>query len=175
MDLLIGRRRRSLHGAILALVAVALMACAHGGDREEARPPERPATTGVAGAGGPAGAGSGATADSAPARVVDRDAVDAVDRGADSAARRASDRAVEEGKGYLIAGQPGEAARRFERATRIDPTNGFAWYHLGRARVEQGDVEGAIGVLEKATSLLGPYPDWRGRAERLLSELDGRG
>lgn len=108
-----------------------------------------------------------------PPREISTDRANASDPGAGTAARRSSDRLVEEGKGYLIAGQPGEAARRLEQATRIDPTNGFAWYHLGRARAEMGDRSSAIGVLQKAESLLGPYPESRAAAARLLARLGG--
>ena len=73
--------------------------------------------------------------------------------------------------GFLIAGRSAAAESRFLTATRMDGTNGFAYYWLGRARVAEGDRAGAIGVLEKAESLLGPYPDWRDRARALLDEL----
>jgi tetratricopeptide (TPR) repeat protein len=114
------------------------------------------------------------SADAAPPpREISTDRANASDPGAGTAQRRSSDRLVEEGKGYLIAGQPGEAERRLEQATRIDPTNGFAWYHLGRARAELGDRSGAVGVLQKAESLLGPYPASRAAAARLLERLGG--
>jgi tetratricopeptide (TPR) repeat protein len=104
-------------------------------------------------------------------REISTDRADARDPAAGTPARESSLRVVEEGKGYLIAGQSDEAARRFSTATRIDPTNGFAYYWLGRARVAEGDRPGAIGVLEKAESLLGPYPEWRARARELLDQL----
>ena len=104
-------------------------------------------------------------------REISTDRANAVDPGADTITRQASQRVVEEGKGYLIAGRPRDAANRFERATRIDPTNGFAYYYLGRARAAAGDRRGAIGVLDKAESLLGPYPEWRDRAASLAESL----
>jgi tetratricopeptide (TPR) repeat protein len=117
--------------------------------------------------------GDDRSADAPPTREISTDRANASDPGAGTAQRRSSDRLVEEGKGYLIAGQPGEAERRLEQATRIDPTNGFAWYHLGRARAELGDRSGAVGVLQKAESLLGPYPESRAAAARLLERLQG--
>lgn len=148
----------------LLLAGLAALACAHGGsdDRSERAVParEREAPRSVAAA--------------PPPREVSTDRVLGVDAGAGSPERAASQSLVEEGKGYLIAGQAGEAERRFDRATRIDPTNGFAYYFLGRARVASGDRNGAIGVLEKAESLLGPYPEWRERAARLIGSLRGR-
>lgn len=119
--------------------------------------------------------GSGSADDDAPPpRVVSTDRALARDAGAGTSARAASARVVEEGKGYLIARQPEAAARRFLRATQVDPSNGFAWYYLGRARADMGNANGAVGVLEKAEDLLGPYPAWRDRATRLLAELRAR-
>ena len=115
--------------------------------------------------------GDDRSADAPPTREISTDRANASDPGAGTAQRRSSDRLVEEGKGYLIAGQAAEAGRRFATATRIDPTNGFAYYWLGRARAAEGDRSGAVGVLEKAESLLGPYPEWRDRAGALLDQL----
>lgn len=148
-------------GTVLA-VLLALLAAGCGGRRGDtdagrAEPPTRTAE---------------ADDEREPApRVIDRDASHADDPGAGTATRRASAGLVEEGKGYLIAGRPAEAARRLDRATRVDPSNGFAWYWLGKARIEIDDRSGAIGVLEKAETLLGPYPEWRSRAAELLSSL----
>lgn len=118
----------------------------------------------------------GRTEDEAPAadgepREISTDTALADDAGAGTPERESSQQVVEEGKGYLIAGRTAEAERRFERATRIDPTNGFAYYWLGRARFEAGDHAAAAGVLEKAESLLGPYPEWRDRAAQLLASV----
>jgi len=151
--------------ASLAL-ALALAACGPGRGEPRTEPPSRS---------GPAG--SGETGESARApeppapREISTDTAVSRDPGAGTPARESSLRVVEEGKGYLIAGQPAEAERRFATATRIDPTNGFAYYWLGRARADEGDVSGAVGVLEKAESLLGPYPAWRDRARALLDDL----
>ena len=117
------------------------------------------------------GGGTGGSAGGVTPREISTDRALATDPGVGTPAREASHQIVEEGKGYLIAGQPREAARRFERATRVDPTNGFAYYYLGRARAETGDRAGAAGVLEKAEALLGPYPEWRERAVRLAASL----
>ncbi|HUP01808.1 MAG TPA: hypothetical protein VM737_09865 [Gemmatimonadota bacterium] len=157
---------------LCALVAlgVGLAACAHGEERETLGDGSG-RTTVDAVEGGTARSGSAA---GGPAREISTDRAMATDPGAGTPAREASRRVVEEGKGYLIAGQPQEAARRFERATRIDPTNGFAYYYLGRARAESGDRVGAAGVAQKAEALLGPYPEWRERAARLAASLGAR-
>lgn len=148
---------------VVLTLGLALAACGRG--REEGprtEPPVREAPD--------AGTTEASVAPPVP-REISTDRADARDPAAGTPARESSLRVVEEGKGYLIAGQSDEAARRFSTATRIDPTNGFAYYWLGRARVAEGDRPGAIGVLEKAESLLGPYPEWRAQARALLDQL----
>lgn len=147
----------------LGLMVLVTANCAHrGGDRTATPDSESPAAS----AAQPA-------VDEPEPREISIDRANAIDPGANTMARDASQRVVEEGKGFLIAGRPSDAASRFERATRIDPTNGFAYYYLGRARAEAGDRRRAIGVLEKAESLLGPYPEWRDRAASLAESLRG--
>jgi len=156
---------------VFAISLISLAACAHGGrgddeaEREEAAREE---------AREEARAEEAAAAEEPAPREIDRDRSLAVDAGAGTPQRRASQRVVEEGKGYLIARQADAAAQRFGRATQIDSTNGFAYYWLGRARIAQGDARGAVGVLEKAESLLGPYPEWRAQAAQLLASLGAR-
>lgn len=166
---LLTRRGTSL--ALLLLLALVAAACGGrrgGTDGGHAEPRIRPTSA------------DSATAEAIPddedapaLRPIDRDAAHADDPGAAGPARRASLGLVEEGKGLLVAGRPHDAARRLERATRIDPSNGFAWYWLGRARVDAGNPDAAIGVLEKAETLLGPYPEWRRRAVELRDSLGG--
>lgn len=148
-------------------VAMSVTACLHRRDREPAR--EAPA----------AEVGADARADDdlstvgdpeLPERSTDR--ANADDPGAGTSARSVSQRIVEEGKGHLIAGNLDVAADRFERALRIDPTNGFAYFYLGRTRYETGDRDGALGMLDKAEALLGPYPVWRARVARLQAALN---
>lgn len=161
MDLL-----RARTAALLAVVVLA--ACGKGGEGPRSEPPVRSEPSRSEAAREDAATSPGS---SSVAREIDTDASSARDPGAGSPARESSQRVVEEGKGYLIAGQPEEAERRFVTATRIDPTNGFAWYWLGRARMDQGHADEAIGVLEKAETLLGPYPAWRDRTRALLADI----
>lgn len=156
---------------LLLTVAAILGACAHGGDRDE-EIEDRPRELGPRASEASESADEEASA--APAREIDDDRAIAIDTGAGTPQRRASLRVVEEGKGYLIAGRSREAADRFQRAARMDPSNGFAYYYLGRARIASGDARGAVGVLQKAESLLGPYPEWRARAAGLLASLGAR-
>ena len=158
-------------GFALALL-LALAACGRG--REEGPRTEPPVRQSPASNAEAAEVGDAAVGDAAvepPPREISTDTAHASDPGAGTPSRESSQRVVEEGKGYMIAGRTAEAASRFETASRIDPTNGFAWYWLGRARIAAGDRSGATGVLEKAESLLGPYPDWRDRTRALLAEL----
>jgi hypothetical protein len=148
-------------------IGLYLAACGHGreeGPRSEAPARDAPHTAASEGE---------ATASATPPapREISTDTALASDPGAGTPTRESSLRVVEEGKGFLIAGRPAEAEQRFATASRIDPTNGFAWFWLGRARVDVGDRSGAVGVLEKAESLLGPYPVWRDRTRALLHEL----
>jgi Flp pilus assembly protein TadD len=156
-------------GFALALLLV-LAACGRG--REEGPRTEAPVRESPPGAGDAETAAVGDAAVEPPApREISTDTAHASDPGAGTPSRESSQRVVEEGKGYMIAGRTAEAASRFETASRIDPTNGFAWYWLGRARIAAGDRSGAAGVLEKAESLFGPYPDWRDRTRALLAQL----
>ena len=152
--------------AFALVVLVVIAACGRG--REEGPRSEPPVREDPAAA---TENGTEAAVDLPAPREISTDTAHAADPGAGTPSRESSQRVVEEGKGYMIAGQTAEAAGRFETASRIDPTNGFAWYWLGRARIAGGDRAGAIGVLEKAESLLGPYPDWRDRARALLAQL----
>ena len=147
-------------------VLLALSACGRG--RQEGPGTEPPAREDPAAT---AGEEAAVAVDPPAPREISTDTAHASDPGAGTPTRESSQRVVEEGKGFMIAGRTAEAASRFETASRIDPTNGFAWYWLGRARIASGDRSGAIGVLEKAESLLGPYPDWRDRTRALLAQL----
>lgn len=63
------------------------------------------------------------------------------------------------------------AAVRFQDAINVDPRNGEAYYYLALADfyLEQYDV--AIGLLEKAMSLLGSDPLWAERIENLRASI----
>ena len=92
------------------------------------------------------------------------------DAGADTPRRRASQRLVEEGKGYFIAGQNGEARERFQQAIRLDGSNGAAYYYLAEIAADEGEWDDAAGYREQAGALL------RGREEyrQPLDDLAGR-
>lgn len=58
-------------------------------------------------------------------------------------------------KGWLLQsrGQPGEAARCYERIVAADPSDWEIWNNLGNARHAAGDVTGAIEALGRARRL----------------------
>jgi Flp pilus assembly protein TadD len=160
---------RALKTSVLVSVLLALVACGGAGREPPRTSPERRDSPDARVEDGTA-EDETLPGDADP-REISTDTALADDPGAGTPEREASQQIVEEGKGYLITGRAAEAERRFDRATRIDPTNGFAWYWLGRARLEAGDPTAAAGVLEKAESLLGPYPEWRDKAARLLASV----
>lgn len=91
-----------------------------------------------------------------------------VDEGAGTPRREASTRLVERGEELLAADRPEEAAILLERAARVDPSNGFAFLALARARLAGGETERALGLLERASTLLRAHPEAAARADSLL-------
>lgn len=122
------RGPRRVRTGLLALLALLAAGCATGGTDAE------PGTVEAA----------RAAADSAAAA-----------REEETAARRAaSDRLVVRGRTLMEAGRDEEAAGVLERAVRRDPSNGHAYLALARARVRLGETASAVGLLERAASLL---------------------
>jgi len=57
------------------------------------------------------------------------------------------------GIGLFLQGDLKGAAAAFERVTEIDPKNPDGWANIGRAAVQEGDMDRARTVLEKALAL----------------------
>jgi tetratricopeptide (TPR) repeat protein len=57
------------------------------------------------------------------------------------------------GIGLLLQGDLKGAQAAFQRITQIDAANPDGWVNIGRARVQEGDMEGAREVLKKALAL----------------------
>ncbi len=57
------------------------------------------------------------------------------------------------GIGLFLQGDLKGAASAFQKVTEADPTNPDGWVNIGRAAVQEGDMERARAVLEKALSL----------------------
>lgn len=112
------------------------------------------------------GAGSPPEAD-----APERPAADSADR---ESRRAASDRLVESGRAALRRGRLDEAADRIERAVRRDPSNGRAYLALAEVRLARDRPSEALGLLERALTLLEPETPAAGRADSLKRELEGR-
>src|SRR3989475_7426109 len=57
------------------------------------------------------------------------------------------------GIGLFLQGDLEGAAAAFEKVTEVDPKNPDGWVNIGRAAVQEGDMDRARTVLEKALSL----------------------
>jgi arylsulfatase A-like enzyme/Tfp pilus assembly protein PilF len=57
------------------------------------------------------------------------------------------------GIAYGQAGRAADAARIFERALEIDPTNGLAWQNIGTLQLRAGDRQSAESSLRRALSI----------------------
>lgn len=93
------------------------------------------------------------------------------DTGAGSPRRIASDRLVEEGKGYLIAGRDAEARERFQRAVRLDGSNGVAYLYLAELAADGGEWSDAAGYHAQAEALLNGREDYRPALDDLAMRI----
>src|SRR5205807_5739313 len=57
------------------------------------------------------------------------------------------------GIGLLLQGDLKGAQAAFQKVTEVDPKNPDGWVNIGRAAVQEGDMDRARAVLEKALSL----------------------
>jgi tetratricopeptide (TPR) repeat protein len=73
---------------------------------------------------------------------------------------KASGKLLEEGRRQLAQGDFEAADHSFQEAINIDPTSGIAYYYLAKAKYEQGQLEQASGVLDKAEELLAGSKEW---------------
>ncbi len=74
--------------------------------------------------------------------------------------RAASLRLSGRGQSALEEGRAEEAVDHFERAIQIDPSNPFAYYYFGLARLAQGRREEALTLLSRAEVLFHDRPHW---------------
>lgn len=75
--------------------------------------------------------------------------------------REASQKIVEAGREYLDAGQYEKAIQTFQEAINVDAQNGVAYFYLADTLYQTKAYEDAIGLLDRATTLLKRYPEWR--------------
>ncbi|MBI2346785.1 MAG: tetratricopeptide repeat protein [Deltaproteobacteria bacterium] len=81
--------------------------------------------------------------------------------------RLASLEIVERGKAFLARREFDKALQMFQEAVTVDGTNGIAYYYLARVRYELRQWPEAMGLLERAESLLGDSPEWLANVEEL--------
>jgi Tfp pilus assembly protein PilF len=92
---------------------------------------------------------------------------------ADTPQRRASDRLVQKGMGELGAKNYEGALQAFQEAVNIDATNGAAYYYLALTNDYLGEKETAMGLLDKAESLLGHDSSWLEKIDDLREKIGG--
>lgn len=88
-----------------------------------------------------------------------------------SPARSASMDVVSKGKVLFDNGDMNGALGKFQEAVVIDSTNGVAYYYLAKARAMSGQHREALGILEKAESILGLQDEWKEAIELLRVQI----
>lgn len=71
------------------------------------------------------------------------------------------------GQNYLMRGELDKAVQSFQEAINVDPENGVAYFYMARALYQTAAYEDALGLLDRADTLLSPYPDWHDEVMRL--------
>lgn len=87
--------------------------------------------------------------------------------------RRASDRLVQKGVNQLDSRNYENALQALQEAVNIDGTNGIAYYYLALTNDYLGEKDAAMGLLDKAESLLGHDPSWLEKIDDLREDLSG--
>lgn len=86
--------------------------------------------------------------------------------------REASQRIVQIGKNYLEAGDDDKAVQTFQEAVNIDPENGVAFFFMSLGLYRLHLFDDALGILERADTLLAPYSDWHEEVVRLRYSIE---
>lgn len=60
----------------------------------------------------------------------------------------------------------------FQEAIIIDSTNGMAYYYMAKTRYALSQYEEALGILDKADSLLGSMDEWKEAISLLRSQIE---
>lgn len=81
--------------------------------------------------------------------------------------REASQKIVQMGEEYLQKGLIDKALHTFQEAVNVDSENGVAYFFLAKALYEAKAYEDALGLLDRADSLLASYPDWHEAVSQL--------
>jgi len=85
---------------------------------------------------------------------------------------RASSKQVETGKIKFYDNAYEDAQRAFQQAINIDPENGIAYYYLARTKYELGNYQQALGVLDKAETLLQGSSEWEETIKALREMIE---
>lgn len=83
---------------------------------------------------------------------------------------RASMELVEEGKRYLRANEYSKASQSFQEAIGIDSGNGEAYFYMALADYNLGNLQSALGFLEKAETLLSE-DEWTEKINTLRDKI----
>lgn len=67
---------------------------------------------------------------------------------------------VEMGRSYLEKQEFDKAIQTFQEGINVDPDNGIAYYFLAKGLYFTRQYEDALGLLDRAASLLTAYPEW---------------
>jgi tetratricopeptide (TPR) repeat protein len=87
--------------------------------------------------------------------------------------RKASARLVEKGVLEFNSRNYEQAAQIFQDAVNVDASNGMAYYYLAMTDASLGQPDTALGLLDKAESLLRDDQYWMGKIEELRASLSG--
>lgn len=74
---------------------------------------------------------------------------------------------VKIGEEYLARGSLDKAIQTFQEAINVDFENGVAYYFMAKALFLAEVYEDALGLLDRAESLLRGYPEWLKEVIRL--------
>lgn len=85
--------------------------------------------------------------------------------------RLASAEIVEKGKQLLARREWDKALQLFQEAITVDGTNGIAYYYLARTRFALHQYVEAMGLLDRAESLLADSPDWMATVGELRAQI----
>ena len=86
--------------------------------------------------------------------------------------REASQRIVQAGKEYLDTGQTEKAVQTFQEAINVDPENGLAYFYLAFSLYQTKSYEDALGLLDRAGTLLAPFPEWEEEVTKLKRGIE---
>ena len=63
------------------------------------------------------------------------------------------------GHGYVLLGRLDEALTWYEKASRINPKDGYVHYKLGKIRLAQGEIQKAVGHFQEALQIDADFAD----------------